>query len=119
MPSLKAPGSDGLQGVFYKKCWDTVGESLVVFVQDFFGGRGLDPEVSFAHVVLIAKCNGAESVDKIRPISLCKFSFKLITKIITARLRPHLDDMISSYQSVFVPGRWIAENTIVARKVMD
>lgn len=73
---------------------------------------------NFSHIFLILKTSGADSFDKFRPISLCNVSFNVITKILTARLRVYLDKMISPYQSVFVPGRWIAENTILARKIM-
>lgn len=77
-------------------------DSPVVFIQEFFSGKYLDPKVSFAHVVLILKCNRAESVDKLRPMSLCSFSFKVITNIITARLHRFLDSMISPFQAAFV-----------------
>ena len=36
MGSFKAPGPDGFQPVFYQRCWDTVGSSVVQFVLDFF-----------------------------------------------------------------------------------
>lgn len=49
MPSLKAPGLDRLQGIFYKKYWDIVGASLVEFVRDFFIGKSLKAEACFAH----------------------------------------------------------------------
>ena len=118
MNGAKAPGPDGLQGDFYKRFWDVVGESMVAFVQEFFTNGKLLKAMNFAHVVLIPKTGGADSFDKFRPISLCNFSFKVVTRIITARLRGHLDKMISPFQSAFVPGRWTAENTIVAREVV-
>ena len=74
--------------------------------------------MSFAHIVLIPKTGGADTVNKFRPISLCNFSFKVITRIITSPIRGLLENMISPFQSAFVPGRWIAENTILAREVM-
>lgn len=62
MSALKAPGPDGLQGVIYKKYWDIVGPLMVKFVQEFFNGKRLEPEVCFAHVVLIPKFNGGGNV---------------------------------------------------------
>lgn len=118
MHELKAPGPDGLQGVFYKRYWSIVGDALVCFIKDFFEGGKLDPKITFAHVVLIPKSAGAETFDKFRPISLCNFSFKVITRIITARLRKVLAKIISPFQSAFVPGRWIVENAILVREVL-
>ena len=118
MPPLKAPGPDGLQGIFYKKYWEEVGASLVESIQGFFSSLKLEENLSFAHIVLIPKTGGADSFDKFRPISLSNFSFNVIKRILTARLRRFLERIISPYQSAFVPGRCIAENMILAREVM-
>lgn len=75
--------------------------------------------MSFTHIVLIPKIGEADSVNKFRTISLCNFSFKVITRIITSCIRILMDKMISHFQSAFVPCRWIAENTILAREIMD
>lgn len=69
-------------------------------------------------MVLIPKTGGADMFDKFCPISLCNFSFKVITLILIAMIRRFLDRIISPFQSAFISGRWIAENTILARKVM-
>lgn len=74
--------------------------------------------LGFAHIVLIPKFGSADSFEKFRPISLCNFSFKVITRILTARIRSTLAKIISLFQSAFVPGRWIAENMILAREMM-
>ncbi|KAF8093205.1 hypothetical protein N665_0388s0006, partial [Sinapis alba] len=36
MGSYKAPGPDGFQPVFYQRCWETVGPSVVRFILQFF-----------------------------------------------------------------------------------
>lgn len=97
MHELKAPGPDGLQGVFYKKYWDLVGGSLVECIRLFFESNKLEDKMNFAYIVLIPKSRGADSFNKFRPISLCNFSFKVITRIITSRLRSLLEKMISPF----------------------
>lgn len=48
----KRSGRTILKGSFAINCWDIIGESLVVFVQDLFKGKKLEAEVWFAQIVL-------------------------------------------------------------------
>lgn len=57
------------------------------------------------NIVLIPKIMGPESLGNYRPISLCNTVYKVVTKIIVARLRPHLDKLVCPLQSAFVLGR--------------
>lgn len=48
------------------------------------------------------------------PISLCNALYKLISKILASCIQPFLSWFISPYQSTFVKGRIIQENSILA-----
>lgn len=50
-------------------------------------------------------------------ISLCNFSYKVVTKILAKRLRKHLVSMISPNQGAFVARRWIAENMVITQEL--
>lgn len=52
-----------------------------------------------------------------RPIGLCNTIYKLITKIISSRLRPLLTKIISPLQSSFIKGRGIEDNVIVVKEI--
>ena len=86
MNPQKAPGPDGLLGVFYKDCWDLVGDDVVASVQSFFTAGYLLKETNYTYVVLIPKHNQAVTSQDFRLISLCNLSYKLISKILANRM---------------------------------
>lgn len=52
-----------------------------------------------------------------RPIRLCNTIYKLVTKIISSRLRPILDNIISPLQYSFIKERAIKNNVIIVKEV--
>ena len=61
---------------------------------------------------------GPESLGNYRPISLCNMVYKIVTKIIVARLRSHLDKLVCPLQSAFVLGRRSVDNAIVVQDLI-
>ena len=56
-------------------------------------------------------------VGDFRPVSLCNFVYKVISKIMANRLRPIILNIISPVQSAFVKGKLINENSILTQEV--
>lgn len=65
-------------------------------------------------IMLIPRVMNPLNFDHFKPISLCNFFYKIIAKILTSKLNPLLNTIISFFQDAFVEGRWIAENTVIA-----
>lgn len=114
---LKAPGSDGFPGLFFQKYWDIVGRDISEAVISFFRTGSLTKELNHTNITLIPKVRNPESMSHLRPISLCRFVYKIISKILANRLQPFIHGLISKQQSAFMPGRQIQNNFIVAHEV--
>lgn len=68
--------------------------------------------------VLVPKSQNATEFNQLRPISLCNFTYKIISKIIAGRLKIFLPRPISFNQGAFVAWRWIADNTVLAHELV-
>ncbi|KAK4268485.1 hypothetical protein QN277_025138 [Acacia crassicarpa] len=113
----KAPGPDGFSGTFYHSAWPEIGDSVYLLVQEFFAGNVSLNAINETNVTLIPKVDRPEHVSHFRPIGLCNFSYKIISKLMANRMRPLLDACISQNQSAFIPGRCIQDNIIIAHEV--
>lgn len=71
-------------------------------------------DVNHTLIALIPKIKHPQHVTDFRPISLCTVVYKLISKSMVNRMKRILLDVISPYQSAFVPGRHIQDNIITA-----
>ena len=86
MGDLKAPGPDGFNALFYKKCWNIVGGEVHEFVSNAFNRGSFEEAVNQTLIVLIPKVTN-------------------LSTVIVNRLKPLISDLINSTQVSFVP-KW-------------
>lgn len=110
---LKASGPDGLHALFYKKYWHIVGDEITQEVFMTINSGVVPKEWNDTTVVLIPKVDSPEVITQYRPISLCNVIYKILSKMLVARLKVILPEIISPTQSAFVPGRLITDNVLV------
>uniref|UniRef100_A0A803P5W9 Reverse transcriptase domain-containing protein n=1 Tax=Cannabis sativa TaxID=3483 RepID=A0A803P5W9_CANSA len=115
---LKSPGPDGLPGCFFRKYWDSVGRKVCLAIQEAFRIGEIHPRLNYTFICLILKVENSRRMDEFCPISLCNFPYKVITKILSNRLRPYMERLISPFQSAFIPGRWITESSILTQELV-
>jgi hypothetical protein len=84
----------------------------------FFLHNQLLREQNHTFIALIPKKLGASSVYHFRPISLCNIIYKIISKLLANRLKPLLTNIISPFQTAFVPNRHIQDNSILAHEML-
>lgn len=87
-------------------------------IQSFFTSGYLAQSINKTHVRLIPKCLGAKTVEEYRPIALCNIYYKIISKLISIRLKTVLGDIISENQSAFISGRAIADNILITHEIL-
>lgn len=91
----KALGPDDFPMFFFKQFWEVVEKDASNVVKEFFGARSLLKELNATFIVLIPKKQGDNSLDYFRPISLCNYLYKIISKVLTSRLPKILPLLIS------------------------
>ncbi|KAJ4755003.1 hypothetical protein LUZ62_089408 [Rhynchospora pubera] len=115
----KAPGPDGVNGKAVQTFWAEFAPCVMHEVNRFFLDAYLDPKISTSNMVLVPKVDHPSKVTDYRPISVCNFLYKVISKLLANRMKSLVSDRILSNQSAFTPGREITENIIILREVMD
>ncbi|XP_043700141.1 wall-associated receptor kinase 2-like [Telopea speciosissima] len=85
-------------------------------IQEFTGNETPDEVVDW--LALVNEVFYARSVpeDK-QTTALCTVVCKVVTKIIASRLKSILDDIVSSYQSAFIPKKAISDNVLIAHEL--
>jgi hypothetical protein len=88
-PAEKAPGPDGFNGVFYRRCWTIIRTEIVAAFDHLYRlGGGDFASLNRAMVCLLPKKNQAVRVKDYRPISLIHSFAKLFSKVLARRLAP-------------------------------
>ena len=118
MKAFKAPELNGLHAGFFQCFLLIIGSFVREEVKKIFRDKRMSEYLNKTHIALIPKVQGLESCSNYRPISLCNFVYKIITKIIVARLRPHLNQVISPFQTAFVPDRKGIDNAIIVQELI-
>ncbi|GLT78221.1 hypothetical protein SLA2020_497620 [Shorea laevis] len=118
MKGLKSPGPDGIQPIFYQQHWEVVAGTLHSFINKPLVDGSFEPEILHAHITLIPKGDNPDVIQKFRPICLLNVCYKILTKLIANRLRPHLQNLIGPWQSSFLSGRSTSDNIILVQEAV-
>lgn len=109
MPNDKAPGPDGFNGLFLKKCWNIVKNDFYLLCTGFSLSLVNLESINKSFITLVPKKNSPETVNDFRPISLMNISLKVITKVLAERLQSVILQVVHQNQYGFIRSRTIQD----------
>jgi exonuclease III len=115
----KSPGPDGFNYAFLKRCWEMLKGEIRVMFDQFHGNASLPKSFLSYFVALIPKVRPPLGLSDFRPISLLGCLYKLVAKVLAARLGKVMDSLINSTQSAFIKGRNLVDGVVVVNEVVD
>lgn len=114
----KCPGPDEMNGYFFQQFWDSTKTKLMKMVEDFFRTGKLEEGINNTNICLIPKKMFAKKLDEFRPITLCNVAYKIISKLLSKRLKSVLSGAITETQAAFVEDQLISDNILVAHELL-
>lgn len=117
LPARKAPRPDGFTAEFLRACWSTVKQDFLDVFQQLFElrGRGFC-KLNQALLTLLPKRADAHELCDYRPICLIHIVAKIVSKVLSLRLAPKLDCLVSRNQNAFITGRSLHDNYVLVKQ---
>lgn len=119
LASKKTLGPDGFPIRFYSFCWPFMKNDIMDLFNDFFDNGFFYWRLNTTFITLVPKSEGEKSIGEFRPIALLCGVYKILAKVLTNRLKPHLSTLVSDYQCALVEGRHIQDLSLMVNELLD
>ena len=107
----KSPGNDGLSREFYECFWDEVKKPFLASIHKAFLNQELSTSQKQAVIKMLEKKDKDKRfIKNWRPISLLNTDMKIISKVLSTRIKGVLPYLISSNQTAYVKNRFLSES---------
>lgn len=115
----KTPGTDGWTTEFYKFFWGDIGDLVLDSLNWSFLSGNMSIDQRRGIISLIPKKDkDRTNLGNWRPITLLNFDYKLLTKVLSNRLKPLLTLLIDPDQTGYVSDRYIGENILLLTDIL-
>jgi hypothetical protein len=114
----KSLGPDGWTAEFFLIFFYLLGNDILEMVEETRRKGRVSSALNATFIALIPKSDKPDSFGGFRPIALCNLVYKIITKIIVARIKSSLSVGISKEQFGFLEGRKITDAIGVAQEAL-
>ena len=120
LPLNKTPGPDGLPIEFYTKFWNDIADIVFNSYCDSFKSGMLTGTQRQGIICLIPK-KGKDLTDlkSWRPLSILNTDYKILTKVLSNRLKIALSEIINPDQAGYMENRFCGENTRLIADIID
>nr|GEU86465.1 transposon TX1 uncharacterized [Tanacetum cinerariifolium] len=100
--SNKASGLDGFNFGFIKKCWGVIKANLLKALEWFLESCSISKGCNPSFVTLIPKNQNPFGLSDYRPISLIRWFYKIVAKILAERIKKVIGRLIGNEQNAFI-----------------
>ncbi|XP_019165702.1 PREDICTED: uncharacterized protein LOC109161665 [Ipomoea nil] len=97
--------------------WDVVGGDVSDHIVNCLNTHSFPARLNDTNIILIPKKKSPELVSDYRPIALSNVVYRIMAKVIAARMKPLMGEIISDTQSAFISDRLITDNILIAAEV--
>jgi len=106
----KSPGPDGFNFNFIKSNWETLKEEIMEAVYAFEESGSFPKGCNALFIALIPKVKDPVMIDHFRPISLVGALYKIISKVLSCRMKVVMHLVIDDVQSAFMEDRGLLDS---------
>ena len=119
MQPNKTPGPDGLTVEFYKHFFDILSALFLKMTQEAYLKQQLSESLTLSYITVIPKDKpNRTDLKNYRPISFLNVDYKIISKTITNKLRPHMAKLVHENQQCSIAGRKIQDHLHFIRDII-
>ena len=120
MNTNKTPGPDGLTTEFYTYFFTTLGPILHATLEEAYIHNKLPDSMNTSYITLLPKKDTDRTqLKNHRPISLLNTDYKILTKTLANKLKPHLNTLIHTNQQCNIKGRNIQNHNHFIRDLIQ
>lgn len=92
-----------MYGIILKRCWPIMEDVMNLFAH-FYANDDVLVDLNYTYIGLLPKIHKVNQMKDFQPIILRNLIYKLISKVLSNRLRSFLPSLIVSSKSAFVSG---------------